>query len=89
MALLLGRAARARGDHGEAVRWLRRTLYLDPSCAVAGLELALAHAALGDVAAERRALWTALRSAHSAGSRQDEELVRECRARLDALEGVR
>jgi chemotaxis protein methyltransferase CheR len=84
VALLLGRAARARGDHADAVHWLRRTLYLAPDRAVAGLELALAYAGIGDVAAERRALWTALRTAQDAGG--DDELIAECRARLADLE---
>jgi len=84
VALLLGRAARARGDHADAAYWLRRTLYLAPDRAVAGLELALAYAGLGDVAAERRALWTALRTAQEAGG--DDELIAECRARLADLE---
>jgi chemotaxis protein methyltransferase CheR len=84
VALLLGRAARARGDHGDAVHWLRRTLYLAPDRAVAGLELALAYAGIGDVAAERRALWTALHAAQETGG--DDELIAECRARLADLE---
>jgi tetratricopeptide (TPR) repeat protein len=84
VALLLGRAARARGDHADAVHWLRRTLYLAPDRAVAGLELALAYAGMGDIPAERRALWTALRTAQEAGD--DDELIAECRARLDDLE---
>jgi tetratricopeptide (TPR) repeat protein len=86
VALLLGRAARARGDDAEAVHWLRRTLYLAPERAVAGLELALAHAALGQVEAERRALWTTLRTAQAQGGAEGEELVGECRARLARLE---
>jgi chemotaxis methyl-accepting protein methylase len=84
VALLLGRAARARGDHADAASWLRRALYLAPDRAVAGLELALAYAGLGDAAAERRALWTALRTAQAAGG--DDELIAECRARLAELE---
>jgi chemotaxis methyl-accepting protein methylase len=86
VALLLGRAARARGDDAEAVHWLRRSLYLAPDRAVAGLELALAHAALGQVEAERRALWTTLRTAQAEGGRANDELAAECRARLAALE---
>jgi chemotaxis protein methyltransferase CheR len=86
VALLLGRAARARGDDAEAVHWLRRTLYLAPERAVAGLELALAHAALGQVEAERRALWTTLRTAEAQGGADSEELAAECRARLAELE---
>lgn len=86
VALVLGRAARARGDHAQAVHWLRRTLYLAPDRAVAGLELALAHAAQGDVEAERRALWTALHTAQQAGGAANDELVAECRARLARLE---
>lgn len=84
VALLLGQAARARGDHADAVHWLRRTLYLAPDRAVAGLELALAYATMGDVAAERRALWTTLRTAETTG--EDADLVAECRARLAELE---
>ncbi len=87
VALLLGRAARARGDDGEAVHWLRRTLYLAPERAVAGLELALAYAATGDADAERRALWAALRAAQAQGGPANDELVAECRARLADLEG--
>ncbi len=85
VALLLGRAARARGADADAVHWLRRALYLAPDRAIAALELALAYAAQGDPAAERRALWTALRIARSAGT-LDDELVADCRARLDRLE---
>jgi chemotaxis protein methyltransferase CheR len=89
VALLLGRAARARGDHGDAVRWLRRTLYLDPDRAVAALELSLAHAARGETGAQRRALWTALRTAEAAGGSDNEELAAECRSRLAALDEPR
>jgi chemotaxis methyl-accepting protein methylase len=89
VALLLGRAARARGDHGDAVRWLRRALYLDPDRAVAALELSLAHAARGEVDAQRRALWTALRTAETAGGSDNEELAAECRSRLAALDEPR
>ena len=84
VALVLGQAARARGDHADAVHWLRRTLYLAPDRAVAGLELALAYAALGEIEAERRALWTALRTAQAEGG--DPDLIAECRTRLAALE---
>ncbi len=86
VAFLLGRAARARGDDAEAVHWLRRTLYLAPERAEAGLELALAYAATGAPDAERRALWTALRTAQARGGAADEDLVAECRARLADLE---
>jgi chemotaxis protein methyltransferase CheR len=89
VALVLGRAARARGDQGDAVRWLRRTLYLDPDRAVAALELSLAHAARGETAAERRALWTALRTAEAAGGSENEELAAECRSRLAAQDEPR
>jgi chemotaxis methyl-accepting protein methylase len=79
VALVLGRAARARGDHREAVHWLRRTLYLAPDRGVAALELALSLGSLGDREAQRRALWTALHTAQDTG---DTELAAECRARL-------
>jgi len=84
VALVLGQAARARGDHADAVHWLRRTLYLAPDRAIAGLELALAYAALGEIEAERRALWTALRTAQAEDG--DADLIAECRTRLAALE---
>src|SRR5690606_566528 len=80
-----GRQARGRGDHGDAVRWLRRALYLDPACGVAGLELALAYSAQGDVGAARRALWTAIQATQPARSDDDMQLLAECRARLAAL----
>jgi len=80
-----GRAARARGDHADAVRWLRRALYLDPDCGVAGLELALAYGAQGDETAARRALWTAIRATEPPRSEDDDELLAECRTRLAAL----
>jgi chemotaxis protein methyltransferase CheR len=89
VALLLGRAARARGDHGDAVRWLRRALYLDPDRAVAALELSLAHGARGEAGPQRRALWTALRTAEVAGGAENDALAAECRARLAALDEPR
>ncbi|MEZ5120577.1 MAG: CheR family methyltransferase [Solirubrobacterales bacterium] len=81
-----GRRARARGDHAEAVRWLRRALYLDPGCGVAGLELALAYGAQGDVGAVRRALWTAIQATQPPRSDDDVALLAECRLRLERLD---
>ncbi|UGS34976.1 CheR family methyltransferase [Capillimicrobium parvum] len=82
-----GRQARARGDHTEAVRWLRRALYLDPEFGIAGLELALAYSARGDVPAARRALWTAIHATQPPQTDDDAELLAECRARLARLGG--
>jgi len=63
---------------------LRRALYLDPAGAEAGLELALAHAALQDGTASRRALRLALNivTDRSCCEPGDAELAAECRARL-------
>lgn len=79
-----GRAARTRGDAQTAAVWLRRALYLDPGCAEAGLELALAHIALQDTAAARRALAIALNTVVGRGCAEagDTDLAAECRARL-------
>jgi hypothetical protein len=59
----------------------------DPGCGVAGLELSLAYSAQGDVAAARRALWTAIQATQPARRDGDAELLTECRTRLARLGG--
>jgi chemotaxis protein methyltransferase CheR len=85
-----GREARARGDAQAAVKWLRRAVYLEPEAAEAGLELALAHAALEDHAAARRALRLALGIVTARGCSQpgDDEILAECRSRLGMIDAA-
>jgi chemotaxis protein methyltransferase CheR len=88
--LAKGRGARARGDALAAVKWLRRAVYLEPEAAEAGLELALAHAALEDHAAARRALRHTLGivTARGCSLPGDDEILAECRSRLGMIDAA-
>ncbi len=59
-ALTFGVAAYQRGDHDEAVEWLRRATAADPGDGVAWTWLGLAHRALGDEASAEEAFAAAL-----------------------------
>jgi chemotaxis protein methyltransferase CheR len=94
-ALEAGMRALGDGDVPGAVQALRRALYLEPSLAVAALQLGRAHEALGDVAGARRSYWRALRLAEEADDPATRlydrvgaaDVAAACRARLTVLPG--
>lgn len=80
-------------EAADAVRALRRSLYVDPTFALAAFMLGRAHELLGDERAARRAYEQALRTLDLADDRHDhlleqvdlEDIAGACRARLEAL----
>jgi len=89
-----GTATLGDGDAERAVVLLRRALYLDPTLAVAALQLGRAHELRGDAGAARHAYHRALRLAAAAGDASTRlydrigvsDVVAACDARLRELE---
>jgi len=90
-----GLRALSDGDAARAATLLRRALYLEPTLAVAALQLGRAHEALSDVPAARRAYASALQAAREAGDPSTRlydrigaaDVIAACEARLRALGG--